>query len=121
MNWYAALVAFALPAISVTRVAAMVPRKLPSASNPAGDPGNVEVAVSEPTWIVPLNSRTMRFARTLPDMLGVASLVMLSVELAPLSLAASRSGAAIGAAGAIVSIVTLNPADAALTLPARSS
>ena len=64
------------------------------------------VVVSMPTCDAPDARRTMLLAAVGPLKVGVLSLVMLSVELMPVSLAAARSGAAVGAAGAIVSSVT---------------
>ena len=55
----------------------------------------------------------------LPVMVGVVALVMLSVLLVPASEPLAKSGAP-GADGAVVSIVTVKPADAALVLPAAS-
>ncbi len=55
----------------------------------------------------------------LPVMVGVVALVMLSVLLLPASEPLAKSGAP-GADGAVVSIVTVKPADAALVLPAAS-
>ena len=52
-------------------------------------------------------------------MVGVVALVMLSVLLVPASEPLAKSGAP-GAEGAVVSIVTVRPADAALVLPAAS-
>lgn len=51
---------------------------------------------------------------------GVVSLVWLSVLLVPVSLAASRSGAA-GVAGSVVSMVTFSAGLGALWLPAAST
>ena len=55
----------------------------------------------------------------LPVSVGVVTLVLLSVLLLPESDALARSGA-LGAEGAVVSIVTVRPVDAAPVLPAAS-
>ncbi len=55
----------------------------------------------------------------LPVMVGVVALVMLSVLLLPASEPLVKSGAP-GVEGAVASIVTVRPADAALVLPAAS-
>src|SRR5574343_1241872 len=52
---------------------------------------------------------------------GVASLVRLAVLLVPLSVAAVMSGALVGAAGAVVSMVTGSAVLAGLVLPAVST
>ncbi len=59
----------------------------------------------------------MAFASVVPPIVGVASLVIPSVELVPLSV---DSAVMAGAAGAVVSIVTTNSAEAALVFPAAS-
>ena len=53
----------------------------------------------------------------LPLKEGVVSLVKLSVLLAPVSLAGTRSGAPEGAAGAVVSTVMVMACDKALWVP----
>ena len=58
-------------------------------------------------------------ASALPEKVGAVTLVMLSVLDIPVSDAVARSRF-VGAAGAVVSMVTDNAADAALTLPAAS-
>ena len=78
-------------------------------------------AVAEPT--APSTSDvnvTVAPASAVPASVGVVSLVMLSVEELPVSLAASRS-ATPGAAGFAVSMVTARTAEAALELPAAST
>src|SRR5688572_21552990 len=73
-----------------------------------------------PVWYSPLIRVSPRYSRKNgpADRLrvGVLSLVMLSVWLVPVSLAASRS-AGEGAPGAAVSITTLRASDCGLTSP----
>ena len=79
-------------------------------------------AVAVPNTVVPLVSYRVTVAPAtapLPVKVGVVVLVTLSVVDAPLSDAVARSGA-LTAAGATVSTVTANPADATLALPAGS-
>ena len=75
-------------------------------------------AVPLPITVAPSSRVTVAFASAVPTKTGVVTLVTLSVFDAPLSEAAVRSGV-LGAAGAVVSIVTDNAAEATLTLPAR--
>lgn len=58
-------------------------------------------------------------AVVVPVMVGVASLVILSVELRPVSLAVVRAGTD-GAAGAVTSTTIDVALEATLTFPARS-
>ena len=96
-----------LPALSVLDVMLQLPE--PS-------------AVAVPSTVVPSVSYNFTVAPAstpLPVMVGVVKLVMLSALLAPVSEPLARSGA-FDADGAVVSIVTVSPADAALVLPATS-
>ena len=67
--------------------------------------------------VPPSSSVTVAFAAAVPVNVGVVTLVMLSVDDAPWSEIAARSGAP-GAAGAVVSRV--NESAAEPVLPARS-
>ena len=58
-------------------------------------------------------------ASAVPEIVGVVSLVLSSSSALPVSLSASRSGV-LGAAGAVVSMVTARVLDAVLWLPAAS-
>src|SRR5207248_7714229 len=71
-------------------------------------------AVPVPTVVVPSRIVTAIPASAVPVKVGVLSLVLLSVLDGPVSLAASRSGVD-GAAGGVVSMVTVNAPDAAET------
>ena len=77
------------------------------------------MATPVPITVVPSSKVTVLPASAVPVKVGVVTLVMLSVLDVPLSDAATRSGR-VGAAGAVVSMVTDKAADAALTLPAAS-
>ena len=77
------------------------------------------VATAVPTTVAPSKSVTVVPLSAVPVKVGAVTLVMLSVFDMPLSLAAVRSGTD-GAAGAVESIVTLNAAEGALTLPTAS-
>ena len=77
------------------------------------------VAVALPTTVPPSSSSTSEPATAVPVKVGVVTLVMLSVDELPLSLAAVKSGVP-GAAGGVVSIVIVNAADVAPVLPATS-
>ena len=72
-----------------------------------------------PNDVAPSNNSTLLLASAVPVIVGVSSLVLSSVLELPLSLPASRSGVA-GAAGADVSIVTVNADETALVFPAAS-
>jgi len=76
-------------------------------------------AVPLPTCVAPSKRVTVLPASAAPVKAGVVVLVMLSVLDEPVSVAAVMSGA-VGAAGAVVSIVAERPVDAALTFPATS-
>ena len=96
-----------LPALSVLDVMLQLPE--PS-------------AVAVPKTVVPSVSYNFTVApdsAPLPVIVGVVALVRLSVLLAPVSEPLARSGA-FDADGAVVSIVTVSPADAALVLPDAS-
>ncbi len=77
------------------------------------------VAVVCPASCPSLNTRTVVPASALPWMVGVAFLVILSLLLAPVSLAVV-SFKLVGALGATVSMTTCNGLDAVLTFPAIS-
>lgn len=83
------------------------------------DQAPAALAVPEPTAVVPSNKVTRELAAAVPLNCGVVTSVILSVLEAPLSDAAARSGA-LGAAGAVVSIVTERTALAGPVLPATS-
>lgn len=76
------------------------------------------VATALPKTVEPSNNCTVKPASVVPEKAGVVIRVMLSVLDAPLSLAAVRSG--VETAGGVVSIVTDNPAELPLVLPAGS-
>ena len=78
-------------------------------------------AVPDPISVVPSvsYSLTVALASAVPLKVGVVSLVMLSVLELPLSVPAVMSGA-LGAPGAVASMVTARPEDATLVLPAKS-
>src|SRR5215472_18508508 len=76
-------------------------------------------AVALPIWVAPSNSFTRLPAGAVPVSFGVVTLVMLSVLDAPESDAAIRSGV-VGAAGAVVSMVSDKAPEATLTFPATS-
>ena len=71
----------------------------------------VPLDAADPLATALANSVTVTPLSALPLNVGMLTLVMLSVLLAPLSEAANRSGT-LGAAGATVSIVTLSAVDA---------
>jgi hypothetical protein len=77
------------------------------------------LALPEPTAVAPSNKVMREPAAAVPVNSGVVTSVILSVWEAPLSEAAARSGA-LGAAGAVVSIVTDRTALAGPVLPAGS-
>jgi len=79
----------------------------PSAATVPAEPSTLEV------------SSTVLFASAVPETAGVSSLMLSSVLELPESLPVSRSGVD-GAAGADVSIVTVNADEAALVFPAAS-
>ncbi len=72
-----------------------------------------------PTAVAPSKSVTIVPTTVVPVNVGVAILVILSVLLRPVSLAAASTGAP-GVAGAVVSIVIAVAADGAPVLSARS-
>jgi hypothetical protein len=74
-------------------------------------------AIALPSSVAPSNSFTVLPASAVPVNVGAVMLVMLSVAETPLSINAASFGT-VGAAGAVVSIVTTSDAEAALTLPA---
>ena len=79
-------------------------------------------AVVVPSTVVPSVSYSLMIApgsALLPVMVGVVRLVMLSVLLLPKSDALAKSGA-LGAVGAVVSIVIDRTGEGALVLPAAS-
>ena len=76
-------------------------------------------AEAVPNDVAPSNNSTLQFAPAAPGTGGESSVVVSSVLELPLSLPASRSGVD-GAAGADVSIVTVNADEAALGFPAAS-
>jgi hypothetical protein len=77
------------------------------------------VATPNPTATPSLKIVTVLPASAVPVRVGVVMLVMLSLEDEPVSDAVARSGTD-GTAGAVVSIVTARPEEAALGLLAAS-
>ena len=73
------------------------------------------MATPEPTATPSLKMMTVAPSAAVPVNSGMVALVRLSVLEAPVSDAGARSGVE-GAAGGVVSIVTVSAADAALTL-----
>ena len=76
-------------------------------------------AEAVPNDVAPSNNSTLLLASAVPLIEGVVTLVRSSVLELPESLPASRPGVA-GAAGADVSIVTVNADEAAPVFPAAS-
>src|SRR6185436_7003169 len=75
------------------------------------------LAVALPTWTASAKSFTRALGSEVPEKVGVVAEVMLSVVFAPVSVI--RSGTE-GAAGGVVSTVTLNAVEKGPTLPAAS-
>src|SRR5437016_1832555 len=91
------------------------------APEPSADP--VPTPTGPPPNPLSANKSTILLASTVvfaPLKVGLVVLVMLSVDDAPVSSAAIRSGGTVGLIGATVSIVTPRPDEAADVLPALS-
>ena len=108
------------PRLPATSVAVVVKVWLPLALATEVTEYVAPVVVTEPTCVPPTHSVTIARDSLVPVNVGVVSLVIRSVEEEPVSLAAASSGAE-GAAGAIVSIVTVKDEDAVERFPAVST
>src|SRR5437868_4069478 len=90
---------------------------------PEPSPEPVPTPTGPPPNPLSANKSTILFASTVvfpPFKVGFVVLVILSVDDAPVSSAATRSGGTVGLAGACVSIVTLKADEATDVLPAVS-